>query len=134
VTRRSAVFGIAIRLAPQALADERTDALEAVSPLATALSNGNADDFMRRIPDDAPNRSQLSDNIRALTGQAEMTCSIKLNSYEQGRAEFDWYMEIRSRATSSVLERRRENVVVHVRSKEILSIEPVAFFRPAAVR
>jgi hypothetical protein len=134
VTRRSAAFAIAIGLALQAFADERTDALEAVSPLASALSNGNADDFMRRIPDDAPNRSQLSDNIRGLIGQAEMTCSIQMRSYAEGRAELDWYMEIRSRATSSIIERRRESVVVRVRNKEILSIEPVAFFRPAAVR
>jgi hypothetical protein len=128
------VFGIALAVASAARGDERTDAIEAVAPLATALSNGDATEFLRRIPDDSPDRLQLSDNIQALIGQAEMTCSIQLRAIREGRGEFDWYMEIRSRATMSVLERRRENVVVHFRNKEVFSLAPVSFFRPAAVR
>jgi hypothetical protein len=55
-------------------------------------------------------------------------------AYEQSRAELDWYMEIRSRATASVLERRKQIVIVRLRDRRIASIEPVEFFRPAAVR
>jgi hypothetical protein len=121
-------------MATVASADERTEILELVSPLASALSNGDADAFMRRIPDDAPNRTQLGNSIRALLAQAEMTCSIQLRSYEKGVAELDWYMEIRSRATASVMERRKQIVTVRLRNREVFSIEPVDFFKPAAVR
>ena len=63
-----------------------------------------------------------------------MTCSIQLRSFEQGRAELDWYMEIRSRATASVMERRKQTVIVVLRDRQVFSIEPVDFFKPAAVR
>jgi hypothetical protein len=131
VTRRAVLWLAAATLAS---ADERTEVLEIVSPLASALSNGDAEAFLRRIPADSPNRAQLADYVRALLAQAEMTCSIQLRSYEQGRAELDWYMEIRSRATASVMERRKQTVIVTLRNREVFSIEPVDFFKPAAVR
>jgi hypothetical protein len=131
VTRRAVLWLAAATLAS---ADERTEVLEIVSPLASALSNGDAEAFLRRIPADSPNRAQLADYVRALLAQAEMTCSIQLRSYEQGRAELDWYMEIRSRATASVMERRKQTVIVTLRNREVFSIEPVDFFKPATVR
>jgi hypothetical protein len=115
-------------------ADERTDVLDAVSPLATALSNGDADAFMRRIPDDAPNRSQLADYVQGLIGQAEITCSVRLLNVEKERAELDWLMDIKGRATQSILERRKGKVVVVVRKRAIVSLEPVEFFKPVEVR
>ena len=115
-------------------ADERTDVLDAVSPLAAALSNGDADEFLRRIPDDAPDRALLVENIRGLMAQSEITSSVQVRNVESGRAELDWYMEIRSRATLSVLERRRGSVVVQVRRRRVTSMQPVEFFRPAEVR
>jgi hypothetical protein len=133
VTRR-AVLSMAAATAAAAFADERTEVLEIVSPLASALSNGDADAFLRLIPADSPNRTQLADNIRALLAQAEMTCSVQLRKYGQGRAELDWYMEIRSRATASMIERRKQIVTVRIRNREVFSIEPVDFFKPAAVR
>lgn len=129
MTRRAAL------LLPVVLwADERTDVLDAVSPLATALSNGDAEAFMRRIPDDAPNRGQLAGYIQGLIGQAEITCSVRLVNVEQGRAELDWLMDIKGRATQSILERRKGFVVVVVRKGAIASLEPVEFFKPVEVR
>ena len=114
-------------------ADERTDVLDAVEPLATALSNGDADDFMRRIPEDCPNRPQLADNIRGLLAQAEITCSVEFKRSEKGRAELDWYMQIKSRASQSVLERRKAPVFVTLRDRSVCTIEPIDFFKPAAI-
>ena len=130
MTRRAALFLPAAFLS----ADERADVLEAVSPLATALSNGDADAFMRRIHDDAPNRAQLAAYIEGLAGQAEITCSIRLVKVEQGRAELDWLMDIKGRATQAILERRKGKVVVVVRKGSIVSLEPADFFKPVEVR
>ena len=134
MTRRRAVLTIAVASTAAAFADERSDLLEIVSPLASALSNGDADAFLRLIPDDSPNRTQLVDNIRALLAQAEMTCSIELRKYDQTMAELDWYMEIRSRATASIIERRKRLVTVRLRDRAIFALEPVDFFKPATVR
>jgi hypothetical protein len=115
----------AIRLA----ADERTEILEVVEPLAAALSASRGDDFMSVFAEDMPDRSQLRDHIAALIAFAEVTSSIEVARIDAGRAELDWYMEIRARATGSVVERRRGKVSVRVKSNKILELKPVDFFR-----
>lgn len=129
MTRRAAL------LLPAVLwADERSDVLNAVTPLASALSEGDAEEFSRRIPDDAPNRQQLIDNIRGLIAQAEITCSVRLVSVENGRAELDWLMDLRSRSTQSLLERRKGAVFVTIRNRAVASLEPIDFFKPVEIR
>jgi hypothetical protein len=115
-------------------ADERSEVLELVTPLAAALSEGNADAFLRRIPDDSPGRSQLASYIEGLVAQAETTSSVRLLSVEKGRAELDWYMEIRSRFTQAVMERRKRTLMVRLRNGALFSVEPIEFFKPADVR
>jgi len=115
-------------------ADERSDVIETVTPLAAALSEGDADAFSRRIPDSLPNRQRLIDNIRGLIGQAEITCSVRLVNIEDGRAELDWLMDLRSRSTQSLLERRKGPVFVTVRDHTVTSLDPVEFFKPVEIR
>jgi len=115
------------------LGDERSDVLDLVAPLASALSSGDADEFMARIPEDCPNRAQLSDNVRGLIAQAEITCSVDLAGVEKDRADLDWLMDIRARATQTLLERRKGKVAITIRDRAISSIAPVSFFRPAAI-
>lgn len=125
MTRRLALFGPALLWA-----DARQDVLDMTAPLAAALSNGDADDFLARVPADA----SLETNVRALTAQAEVTSSIQIASLEKDMAELDWYMQIRGRATGSLLERRRGTVKIRFRKHEILSITPADFFKPVEVR
>ena len=128
MTRRAAL------LFPDLLwADERTDVLDAVEPLATALSNGDADDFMRRIPEECPNRPQLADNIRGLLGASGDYLLSRVQTFEKGRAELDWYMQIKSRASQSILERRKAPVFVTLRDGSVCTIEPIDFFKPAEI-
>jgi hypothetical protein len=110
-------------------ADERTEILEVVEPLAAALSASRGDDFMAAFAEDMPDRSRLRDYIATLIAFAEVTSSIVLVRIDDGRAELDWYMEIRARASGSVVERRREKVSVRVSSRKILELKPVDFFR-----
>lgn len=134
MTRRLALLFPAVLVSGLSQNEDRAEVLGLVSPLASALSNGDVDAFLRHIPDDSPNRTQLARNIRGLLGQAEITSSVQLKNLEKGRAELDWYMEIRSRATQSVMERRKQPVIVTIRNGAIFSLEPVDFFKPAEVR
>ncbi len=77
--------------------------------------------------------AQLGDNIRGLLAQAEITCSIDFKRSEKGRAELDWYMQIKSRASQSVLEQRKASVFVTLRDQAVCTIEPVDFFKPAVI-
>jgi len=115
--------------AAAAIADERTEILEIVEPLASALSAGRAGDFMAAFADDMPDRSRLRDHIAALVAFGEMTSSVALVRVDAGRAELDWYLEIRARATGMVVDRRREKVTVRVSSGKITELKPVDFFR-----
>ena len=133
MTRRR-LHGWLITLIPAILAaDERSEAIDLITPLASALSASDAEGFLQHIPKEAPNRSQLVDNIQGLLAQAEVTSSVKLIAIDQGRAEVDWYMQIRSRARSVVLERRKGTVIITIRKNAIFSIEPVDFFKPAEI-
>ncbi len=70
-------------------ANERGTALEAVAPLASALSEGDAGAFVQHLPPDAPNLNQLRTNARALIAQAEVTSSIEI--LKQGEVtHLDW--------------------------------------------
>jgi hypothetical protein len=129
VTRRLAL------LLPFVLrAESREAVLELVTPLAAALANGDSDEFLRHIPEDSPHRSELSGNVRGLMAQAEVTSSVEFIRAADGRAELDWLMDIRGRANQSVVERRREKVIVSIRNGRIYSIEPAAFFRPVTAQ
>ena len=104
--------------------------VEAVEPLASALSSGDSDRFLRAIPKNVANREELGANVRALLTSAEVTCSVAVSSIDGDMAQVDWYMELRTKSTQTVAERRRGTVRVRVGSGKLLSIDPVGFFRP----
>ena len=64
----------------------------------------------------------------------EVTSSVELTRVENGRAELDWYMEIRARATGSVVERRRQKVSIRVEASKIQEFRPIELFRLPAIR
>jgi hypothetical protein len=114
-------------------ADDRTEILEVIEPLPAALAESRGDDFMTAFADDMPGRADLRSQIAALIAFAEVTSSIDLLRVESGRAEVDWYMEIRARATGSVVERRRGKVTIRVSGKKIRELSPIQFFRVPAI-
>ena len=109
-------------------ADERTDALDAIAPLAAALSNGDAGAVLESIPKDA---TELRNNLAALVTRSEVTSSVEVVSAEKESAELDWYLEIRNRTTQMVVERRKGKVTIRHRRRKLLSVDPASFFAPA---
>lgn len=125
--RRHAILSLIAGI--HARGDEASDILEAVEPLASALTEGRLSHFVAMLADDMPDRAKLIENVTGLVEFAEVTSSIVPTRVEKDRAELDWYMEIRARATSSVVERRRAKVTVRVTGKKIGELHPVDFFR-----
>jgi hypothetical protein len=116
---------------PLRSADDRTTALEAVAPLAAALSDNDADAFLRRISRDAPDYSKLRNNVVTLVAEADVTCSIEYIRREDGAYELDWYIQLRSKITSGVMERRHGVVKIVLDTKgKLKSLQPVDFFLP----
>ncbi|MBC8166582.1 MAG: hypothetical protein H7Y20_12005 [Bryobacteraceae bacterium] len=113
-------------------ADERSDALDKIAPLADALSNSDPDSFIRQLPKDMPASRELRENVAALMAVAEVTSSVEVIEVTKATAELDWYIQIRSRATKSVVERRRGIVKISFNKRRLESIEPASFFAPPA--
>lgn len=113
--------------------DSRSDALDAVAPVAAALAEGDAGLALSVVPKSDPKAPQLRANITALLAQSAVTSSVDVIASEPGRAELDWYMEIRSRETEMVVERRRGVVTITHRKGKLLSLGPASFFAPPSV-
>ena len=108
----------------------RQEVLDAVEPLASALSQGDVNAFLSGVAPDAPVREELRAAVSALIAFAEVTSSVDVLSIDGDRAELDWYMQIRARATGAIAERRREAVSVRLAKRKLAEISPVRFFVP----
>jgi hypothetical protein len=114
-------------------AEERDDILEVFAPLASALSSGDVEGFMKPIDSHMAGYGKLRDNVSALVAQFDVTSSIELIRVDQGQAELDWYMEIKSKEDAGVRQQRRQVISARVEKKRILSIAPIEFFGPVRV-
>jgi hypothetical protein len=129
-------LAVLLLVAGAAVADERTDVLDWVAPLATALSEGDAAAFLGAIDKNMPKYGDLEANVTGLLNAADVTCSVEFIASEGDTATLDWYMQIKSKEQAGVAEERRGRVTVRLGKKKVLDISPVSFFafRPGAVR
>lgn len=126
---------LAVAAVPMGLrADNRTDALDMVAPLAAALSSDERDGAGWAPPRDLPNAAELRENIAAMRAQAVVTSSVDVLSVENGEAELDWYMQIRSRTPGVLVEQRRGTVKIAWTKKRLTRLEPASLFAPPKVR
>src|SRR6267378_2234531 len=65
-------------------ADERSEVLDVIAPLADALTNGDALAFLKPIDRDMEGFAQLRDNVLALLAEAEVASSVDLISVDNG--------------------------------------------------
>lgn len=136
IARRTFLMAIA---APM-LATPEQEVLDLFTTLASALSEGNALAFLDRLDHSMPDYGKLERYIQALTEQDEIVAAIdviKNEGDDQTRAvEVDWLLQIRSRAETGPLVRRREMVKCRlVRAKKkwkVASFEPITLFAPPA--
>ena len=96
-----------------------------VEPFAAALGEGNTDEALRYLPETL---TELRSNVAALLGQALCTSSVNVLEVSEGSANLDWYLQIRARATETLLERRQATLRLRWSGKRIVSLEPASFF------
>lgn len=117
-----------------AFAGTREETLQIVSKMAASLSSGDAAGFLAPVDKSLADFPLLRDNVYALVAEAEATSSIEIIRTTSDATELDWYLELRSRVTGSLAERRREPVTVQVSRGKIQSLKPVSFFAPIHVQ
>ena len=113
-------------------AKDDSGVLEIFEPLASALSTGDVEGFLRPFDRQMSNLATLRDNISGLVARFAITSSIELIRVNGETVELDWYFELRSKEDAGVSERRHQTVTASIGKKRIRSIEPLWFFAPTA--
>jgi hypothetical protein len=87
---------------------------EIFTTLAAALSDGNAVAFMRPFDPAMPGYGSLRANVAALLAEADVTSSIEFldddGTDDARTVRVDWLVQIRGKADTGTLVRRREAV------------------------
>jgi hypothetical protein len=134
---------LALLLAPIALlADPGQEVLDLFTSMATALSAGDATEFLRPLDRAMPRYRDLSANVTALVEQAEVLSSIEIvrnsGDAKQRTVELDWLLQVSSKQQGGPLERRHETVRCRLEKQKrgwrIVALEPVDFFAPSQIR
>ena len=119
-------------VAGRAGAGDGPSVLEIFEPLASALSTGDVEGFLKPFDRRMPNLAMLRDNVSALMAHFDITSSIELIRSDAATVELDWYLELRSKEAAGVAERRRQTITAAIEKKRIRSIAPLQFFAPTA--
>ncbi len=123
------------------LADSE-EAQELLAAMASALSEGNAIAFLSALDRDMPGYASIESSVTALTDQTDIVCSI--DTLKEGgddnirSAEVDWFMQLRSKAGTGPVERRRRIVTVKLAKRnkkwKIVAFDPAEILAPLTVK
>jgi hypothetical protein len=135
MTRRWLLFGV---IAIPLFADDTEQVWQLFTQLASALSEGNAIEFMKGFDRAMVGYENLEANVTALLQQAQVQGSVELlreNGDDIARTvELDWFIEIVQQQDAGGSTRRRERISCRLvkRKKQwrIVSLQPLEFFTP----
>lgn len=125
----------AVRFLP---ADEADDIRDFFGQLESALSEGNADQFMKGFDRAMPGYEMLAVNVAALLQHADVQSSIEVLS-DEGTAtsrmlELDWFLQLMEVQAAGGSTRRREQVHCTLARQgkkwRITSLVPLSLFAP----
>jgi hypothetical protein len=119
------------------LVQQQPESLKVLSMLASSLSEGNAAGAVSVLDKNMPGYQKLSDNIFALTSQADLSCSIDPVEQNGDQLEVEWFLLVRSKEENGPTERRQMNVKVTVgkvgKSWKITGLAPASILDPPGV-
>lgn len=103
-----------------------------VSNMAADLSNDNPSGFLRAVSKSMPEYEELSTNVNALARSYDIASSIEILDEKESALEVDWFLELKSRAGTGELIRRRERVKLTFapsgKRLQIKSLQPISLF------
>jgi hypothetical protein len=141
-------------LAPQTGAAEPETPYTQISKLAMYLSAGDAVGALEAFDKSMKDHAAIAENIQALAAQTDVLCSIDVvedkeadnDAADVHHLDLDWYMMLKSRTDTALVERRRERVAVTVQRVQvksgkdhkevwrIISLSPKAVLAPLTIR
>lgn len=136
MTRRG--LFLAMAAVPLLGADEAQDVRDFFGQLVSALSEGNADQFMKGFDRSMPGYRMLAANVEALLQQADVQSSVEVLSDDGTAAsrmlELDWFLQFVEPKPGGEAKRRRERVrctlTYQGKKWRINLMEPLSLFAP----
>lgn len=118
------------------------EALDILTVVAAALSEGNPIAFLQAFDRSMPGYANMESNVTALTSQTDIVCSIDIlkegGDDNTRSAEVDWFMQLRSKSERGPMERRRQIVTIKVaklkKKWKIVAFDPAAILAPLTVK
>jgi hypothetical protein len=119
-------------------ADSAREVEDLIASAASGLSAGKPDLFLEDFDRSMPEFEKLRAAIMGLTGQADLSCSIEVESDEgddtERVLELDWILRIEPRDAGPISTRRQKTVKCQMRKTgkkwRIVAFEPLDLFAP----
>ncbi len=125
---------ISLVLSVAFLLQQQPPALKTISDLASSLSEGNPAGAMSTFDKSIPNYQTISNNIYALTAQADISCSIDPVDQNGNEVEVDWFLMLQSKEEHGTTERRQMTVKLTIvkagKNYKITAITPASILDP----
>jgi hypothetical protein len=123
-------------------ANDDQDIWDVLTQAASALSEGNARNFLAAFDRAMPGYNTLDANVSALLDQCQVQSSIEILRQEGTGAmrnvELDWFLQVVEQHETAEVVRRRERVRCRLARQgkkwRITSLEPLSLFAPPAQR
>src|SRR4029077_17785132 len=132
------LFLLAIAATSLARGDTQQELIDLFASMASALSEGNPDVFLRAIDPSMPGYERFAANIYALATQNALSNSIEIISQKGDDrtqvVELDWLLDISGKGESQLFVRREVMVKCRLERKKKkrrqVDLEPNACLRP----
>ena len=132
------LFLLAIAATALARGDAKQELIDLFASMASALSEGNAEMFLRAIDPSMPGYEGFAANIYALAAQNALSNSIEIISQKGDDrtqlVELDWLLDISGKGQSQLFVRREVMVKCRLERQKkkwrIVSLDPADFFAP----
>jgi hypothetical protein len=117
-----------------------------ITKLASYLSDGEPVGALEAFDKNMPGYGAIAADIGALAAQTEVLCAIDVVADKEAdddsanihHLDLDWYMMLKSRADTALVERRRRRVAVTLERKagvwRIDSLEPLEILAPIGIQ
>lgn len=113
-----------------------------LADLATDFSSGEGASAIGIFDSSMPGYGRISQNIDALTQQAEISCAIDIVADTESRGvhtlDLDWLMTLKAMGDNTVSEQRREQVKIEMRQIKgkwkITAMSPLTILDPIHIR
>jgi hypothetical protein len=122
------------------------DPLDAISQLASALSQNDSVNALAVFDSKMPDYGSIESDIGALVAQADILCAIDIlgekdvpvgNESPEKELSVDWFLQLKSQSPSGPTERRREQVTLRMKNIKgkwkITKILPLKILAPITI-